>query len=194
MADEIIPQKRPCKYGHMAGRDKSGHCKICVKEIKARWVRNNPKKRKLSLEKYLMENPEKVRESARKFREKNREKCRALVGEWKKRNKDKIREAGRKYRAENADKCRIAQGRCYAKKPWFYVARVERRRAAKLKATPAWVDDNALLEVYKKASASKLEVDHIVPLRGKTVCGLHVPWNLQLLTKSENARKGNRLQ
>lgn len=74
-----------------------------------------------------------------------------------------------------------------------------KRIATKIKATPSWADHDAISSVYAECSKLSREtgikhhVDHIVPLRGKNVCGLHVHWNLQILTASENCRKGNRL-
>lgn len=72
-----------------------------------------------------------------------------------------------------------------------YAARTAKRRSQKLNATPPWVDTAALTRVYEQCPEG-MEVDHIVPLQGKDVCGLHVPWNLQYLTPEENRRKGNR--
>jgi len=64
-------------------------------------------------------------------------------------------------------------------------------------ATPPWVSIADLMIVYDKAkrlttlTGIQHDVDHIYPLRGTNSCGLHVPWNLQVLTKEENVRKGN---
>ncbi len=65
-------------------------------------------------------------------------------------------------------------------------------------ATPQWVDKSACNEIYKEAIRKQeqegitYEVDHIVPIRGKDVSGLHVPWNLQVLPAVLNARKSNK--
>jgi uncharacterized protein YdaU (DUF1376 family) len=74
------------------------------------------------------------------------------------------------------------------------------RRARKRQAVPSWLtaeDRRELTVIYAEAqkltveTAIKHEVDHIVPLAGQSVCGLHVPWNLQVLRKHENRAKGN---
>ena len=77
-----------------------------------------------------------------------------------------------------------------------YSAYLAKYRAKKLCATPKWLTNTQLLQIqqfYTKAKDSGLEVDHIVPLQGENVCGLHVPWNLQLLSRSENASKSNKV-
>jgi hypothetical protein len=71
----------------------------------------------------------------------------------------------------------------------------KRRRAREVRATPPWVDRAAIRAIYKKAkhlsksTGEQYVVDHIVPLDGKLVCGLHVPWNLRVIHWLENARK-----
>ena len=72
------------------------------------------------------------------------------------------------------------------------------KRKTKIKrATPSWVSMQELCEIYleavrlEKATGIKYNVDHIVPLVHPLVCGLNVPWNLQLLTETENKVKGN---
>jgi hypothetical protein len=66
---------------------------------------------------------------------------------------------------------------------------VKRRRLAN--ATPKWSDLAAVREIYRATRAAGLEVDHVIPIAGANVCGLHVPANLQMLSRSENASKGN---
>lgn len=69
-------------------------------------------------------------------------------------------------------------------------------KAEKIRATPQWLSEEdleAMVEMYKLARLTGTQVDHMVPLRGKTVCGLHVPWNLQLLTPVQNRLKSNKI-
>ena len=77
------------------------------------------------------------------------------------------------------------EGQKGAETVWYALAKQGR--------IPKWLALDDVLPFYALAKRFGMTVDHVVPLNGKTVCGLHVPWNLQLLTAAENARKGNRL-
>lgn len=73
-------------------------------------------------------------------------------------------------------------------------ASVQSLRSRRLRhAQPPWADVAAITAIYLAAQRAGKHVDHIIPLQGKTVCGLHVESNLQLLTQSENSRKRNKL-
>ena len=66
------------------------------------------------------------------------------------------------------------------------------RRARMVKQqTPPWADREEILSVYTEAQKRGLTVDHVIPLKGRNVSGLHVPANLQLLAAAENSRKRN---
>lgn len=81
-------------------------------------------------------------------------------------------------------------------------AKSAKYRASKYSATPPWltIDDLKQIEIeYSLAQwtssvmNSVYHVDHIIPLQGKLVCGLHVPWNLQVIPAVTNISKGNRI-
>jgi len=73
-------------------------------------------------------------------------------------------------------------------------ARNKLRRESKRRATPAWISPRQVrqMEAFYLTRPVGWHVDHIVPLRGENVCGLHVPWNLQHLPSTDNMQKGNR--
>jgi len=120
---------------------------------------------------------------------------------------DEYRQSKRlKQRIRRLDPKVVAQERlreaAYAKAhPEKFAMKTRKRKVAKLQRTPPWMNDGQIFEmecIYRYCTSLRsiglnYEVDHIVPLRGKSVSGLHVPWNLQILTESENASKGNRL-
>lgn len=85
----------------------------------------------------------------------------------------------------------------YQKNKAYYIAKDAKKRALKLLATTSWGQEQ-VSDFYRKAKeleaanpGVKYHVDHIVPLVGKNVCGLHNHFNLQILTETENKRKGN---
>jgi hypothetical protein len=120
----------------------------------------------------------------------NREAHSAKRKEWAARNADRVRAIKRKYNQSlTLEKRRVNKARCVARNPGPYRASVSARRAHLRRATPPWVSRRYIEAVYLLAGLLDLTVDHIIPVRGKTVCGLHVPWNMQLLPLSENSKK-----
>lgn len=78
-------------------------------------------------------------------------------------------------------------------------AHVKRLHHARLRcAMPPWADVEAIRAIYDEArrltaeTGIPHEVDHIEPLLGANFCGLHVEYNLRVITRTENRRKGNR--
>ena len=118
------------------------------------------------------------------YRASNKEKISKLNAEWRERNLDRQRDYLRAYRQAKRGKINSLEAK---------------RHAAKLKATPKWANLRAIERIYTKAKRISKEtgvrhsVDHIYPLRGKTVSGLHVPENLRVIPLVENCKKRNKM-
>ena len=93
-----------------------------------------------------------------------------------------------KSKEREADKERYSRGGSCRDDKITRVA--ERERGMRKRSLPS--DRAAVLEMYRAARASGATVDHIVPLNHPDVCGLHVSWNMQLLSREDNSRKGNK--
>lgn len=169
---------QPCKHGHIAPRKTKGSCLDC---LKAEWTKGNETRADYfkqynqsdagiaAKQKYYAKNKETVvaRAQARPVEEK-----RAYRNAWKTQNQDQVL-------ADN---------------------KVRRRKHRQ--ATPPWITRKQKTEMralyqaaihLSKTTGERYVVDHIVPLRSEVVCGLHVPWNLRVITQEENLKKSNKL-
>lgn len=95
------------------------------------------------------------------------------------------------YRKEVTAKLKYTHGQCGTRA--YHQFHTAKRKAAKINRTPQWSDLGLIKQIYDQCP-SGLTVDHIIPLQGETVSGLHVPDNLQYLTMRENSGKGNRFK
>ena len=153
----------PCKRGHIAERyTRTGYCKVCAREAGR---------------KSYAENPERFAQASRKWRTQN--------PEYAEENRDRINANSQAYRLRNLSKA----------------ARLRAQyRARKKQAEPSWLTARHHTEIAAfydlaalrtRQTGESYEVDHIVPLSGDNVCGLHVPWNLQVIPQAVNRRKSN---
>ena len=164
----------PCARGHVALRKTKGVCVECMKED---WVVDNEKRK---------EKPksEAARAAGKRYYERNRE---AVIARAAARPHEEVRIYKEKYKIAN---------------PELYKALTSVRKRRHRNATPPWVTKEQKLQIRQlyleaqrltKLTGERYVVDHIVPLINDAVCGLHVPWNLRVMTQEENLKKSNKL-
>lgn len=152
------------------------------------WKAENAERHKQINLAYQKAHPEKSRAATGRWRSANPEKAR----QWAAENPTKVREISRKWAAANREKIRVTERLYIENNRGKIRAKIARRRAALLNATPSWVDHEILAFIYSECPTG-WHVDHIYPLRGRNSCGLHVPHNLQYLSASANSAKSNKV-
>jgi hypothetical protein len=133
-------------------------------------------------------NPEKRSAQNQRYAEKHPDKVSAKTIRWKRANPERAAEVSRATRAKNSDRI---------------VANKAKYRASKINRTPAWLTEQDMVVIrcfysvarmYNRVSNEKWHVDHVVPLNGKIVSGLHVPGNLCVVPAKENHLKNNKYE
>ncbi len=164
---------RPCKRGHMDPRyTTDGSCVSCaIGRAQALYAKDGERIRARHCAAYA-DNPEPYKERCRRRR---------------------LADPERSKREKLAD---------YERNKAGYLRRAAERNQALRLRTPRWLSDEhwqAIDEFYRLRDRASdetgvvHEVDHIVPIQGETVSGLHVPWNLQVIPRQQNKAKANTL-
>jgi len=202
-------KKRSIDNFYKEGRNSDGFggkCKDCLKIMAKRVSDQNKLKRKIKKSSKVCCSCKKMLQASLFNSNKSTADwlssiCKNCASEYKKqyyKNEDvKDRESKRlKEFAENNKKHLQEYRREYYSRPEVKAKKninsinSQRRQRERI---PSWENLNSIKDFYMKSRKAGLEVDHIVPINSELVCGLHCVDNFQLLTRSENARKGNRL-
>ena len=168
------------------------------------YYQENKEKRAAYSRAWRERNPEKALASSRASHAKNRdypkkryaanrEKLKLESLEWARLNPEKANERSRKWRLANPVKALSSTTKWRTNNPEIYRKIVRIQQAARRACMPKWADRAAIKSIYDNCPPG-YQVDHIIPIKGKSVCGLHVEYNLQYLTASQNFKKSNHFE
>lgn len=145
-----------------------GDCKSCRNKVSSKWYENNKESRKKT------------------------------INEWRSKNKEKYLAKCREWQLDNPKKVKNYQ------KKWYYnnLEKISLKHYRRKQAVPSWLTDfhkKQIKAIYDKnqeyrSQGFDFHVDHIIPINGKNVSGLHVPWNLRITTAEYNLKKNNKLE
>jgi hypothetical protein len=162
---------KPCRNGHISERyTKGGQCAFCSN---------------LRAKEYGKNNKQGTKARSRKFYDANKELCKIRTIEWQRKNKERHAIKVKRWKSKN--------------KAHLAFKAMQRRKHVKV-ATPSWADMDSIRLRYLEANTMggltgvAHHVDHIIPLQGENVCGLHVQSNLRAIPASHNIKKANRLE
>jgi hypothetical protein len=170
-ADELFRLMKKAKHPYRLSK-----CSQCYYEDK-----------KLAIQMGLKEKEHKVK-SDKVYREKNRKSIYLTQAIWRENNKDKVAISSKRTKLKNIDNVNTLTAK---------------RRACKLQRIPSWTTETdiwMMQEIYElsalrtKLTGVKWEVDHIIPLQGKLVSGLHMPFNMQVIPAMQNRIKKNKFE
>jgi hypothetical protein len=175
---------KPCKHGHIAERRMSDGCVMCADLYARKWQAEHPEKVLEKARRFAAKNPGVLPARSKAWREANPEKSKAGNTSWRERNVERYKEMKAAWRKAKAGDVNETQMRRYAEKR---------------KRTPKWADIEKIRKVYALAARFRalgcdFQVDHVIPLLGKTVCGLHVHNNLAIIERKRNQSKLNRFE
>jgi hypothetical protein len=153
------------------------------------WRSKNPERVRAYKDAWAKANPERVKAKNAAWYKENLERAKANHAAWRKANAERFKELQAAWRRNNPEAMRKYS---------------ELRKAQQLIATPKWLTNEMrqeIRDIYAKVKQLNKErggeyywtVDHIIPLLNRNVCGLHIPTNLRIISKSENSAKGNKL-
>ena len=156
--------------------------------------------RKEYLKEYYLKNKEKALAERKKYYQEHKEACVEYAKEYRKKNKEVVNLKRSIYYRKNREEC-LRSGRLHrSKNKGIYKMYSKNYKVGKINRSPKWLslNDKKVMECYYNLSIRlteclgiEFQVDHIIPLQGELVSGLHIPSNLQILTKSANLRKSN---